>query len=198
MKRYVWRSLQIFALLFCVIVTQVACGEKELDRATKASGTIAKYTGQVISIVDVLWTTGVIKDIKVKDLIAQKLKDFSVTGKDFNDLIIKYSLQYASGTVPTSVWKDIITHFDELSKVFLDLLTQIPQLAGLQDSKAFRFISAGVVALANIFLNISGVPKLILKSMMPNYAEVVQRAKDIKQRVPNQSALMSEYYAEAA
>lgn len=186
-----------FMIVAAIIFSQAACGTKQLDTATKASGTIAKYTGTVIDTVDNLWTTGVINDIKVKDFIAQKLKDFSISGNNFNNLLISYSKQYGTGDVPANVWKDIITHFDEISKLFLDLLQQIPSLAGLQNSQAFRFISAAVVTLANLFLSVGGIDKLMLKTLMPNYGEVAGRMKQIKVLIPNWQQLMPAYYAEA-
>jgi len=198
MSKLVARIALAFVITAGIIFSQAACNQKQLDQATKASGTIAKYTGTVIVTVSTLWTTGVIKDIKVKDLIAQKLKDFSISGRDFNDLIIAYSKQYGTGDVPTSVWRDIIDHFDELSKVFLDLLTQIPKLAGLQDSKAFKFISAAVVTLANLFLNVGGLQKKVLKMLMPNYTEVANRLRCIKDSIDDVPQAMQLYDAEAA
>jgi hypothetical protein len=197
MIKHVLRIALAFVIVAGIVFSQVACSQRQLDRATKASGTVAKYTGTVIATVNTLWTTGVIKDIKVKDLIAQKLKDFSISGRDFNDLIIKYSQQYGTGDVPTSVWRDIIEHFDDLSKVFLDLLSSIPKLAGLQDSTAFKLISAAIVTLANLFLNVAGVQKIILKTLMRNYGEVASRLQRIKDSVDDLPAVM-QLYAEAA
>jgi hypothetical protein len=191
------RIMCAFLILFCVVITQVACAQKKLDQATKASGTVAKYTGEVITVVDVLWTTGVIKDIKVKDLIAQRLKDFSIAGRDFNALIIKYSQQYGTSDVPSTVWRDIIQHFDDLSKIFVDLLSSIPKLAGLQDSTAFKMISAAVVTLADLFLSVSGVRKTILKRLMPNYSEVAGRLQRIKDSIDDLPSAMQLYNAQA-
>lgn len=177
-KRFV--SIIALTVLMSIVVTQTACPgltQSQLDKAASASKTVATYTGTVISTVDTLWKTGVIKSITVKDQIAVKLKDFSISGRDFNALIISYSKQYGTGTVPVAIWRDIITHFDELTKIFVDILTMIPQLAGLKDSTAFKLITAAILTLAQLFINVGGInlPQFEkMKKLLPDWKATVR------------------------
>lgn len=174
--RYIMHS--VFCLVMISALTASTClTQSQLDKAANASKTIATYTGDVITTVDTLWKTGVIKSIAVKDQIAQKLKDFSISGRDFNNLIISYSKQYSAGAVPTNVWQDIVAHFDQLTKIFVDVLTIIPQLAGLTDSKAFKLITAAVLTLAQLFINVGGInlPQFQrIKQLVPGWQNMVR------------------------
>lgn len=148
----------LLALALCASVFLFGCpSQSQLDRAARASDSIAHYTGEAITITGMLYRTGAIK-LDVKDKVADQLIVLSRTGKKFNDLISHYNQLYKSGTVPANVWSDLISSFDEVTKPFLSLLDLIPRAAGLKDSKAFRIISAGVVAIAQIMMA-NGVAK---------------------------------------
>lgn len=177
-KRFV--SIIALTVLMSIVITQTACPgltQSQLDKAATSSRTVAKYTGTVILTAETLWRTGVIKDIKVKDQIALKLKEFSISGRDFNGLIISYSKQYGTGGVPTAVWQDIVLHFDELTKIFVDILTMIPKLAGLKDSTAFKLITAAILTLAQLFINVGGIslPQFEkIKKLLPDWKATVR------------------------
>lgn len=138
--------------LTTLVVTQTACpSESQLDRAVSASKNLAHYTGQAITITDGLFTAGAIK-IELKDSIADKLILLSKAGKAFNERLATLDAQYRSGQVPPALWSQLITDFDGVTKPFVELLTLIPQAAGLKDSKAFRIIAASVIAISKILM----------------------------------------------
>jgi hypothetical protein len=130
-----------------------ACGptQSQMDKAAVASRSIANYTGETIAIVKGLYEAGALK-LEVKDKLAKQLVLFSKGGRDFNSLVKTASDLYKNGAVPVDVWRNLVTHFDELTKIFVDILTLIPQAAGLKDSKAFKIITAAVVVIAQILL----------------------------------------------
>lgn len=137
-------------IIYCVMLAGCFT-EAELDRAAKASRNIATYTGTSITLVRSFYETGQIP-LAIKDVIADKLIAFSKAGKDFNELVITFSAQYKSGAVPPNVWATITASFVTVEKLFIEILDLIPQAAGLKDSKAFKIISAAVLAVAQILM----------------------------------------------
>ncbi len=147
------------ALTFCVL-SQTACpkvSQSSLDRAANASKTISTRYVEAVDFVTSLYRGGVL-DIKLKDKIADALITFGENGKKFNDLLKTYSAQYQNGQVSANIWATIAQNFDTLSADFLKLLEFLPQAVGLSDSKAFRAISAAVLALAQILSQTSIIP----------------------------------------
>lgn len=153
-------------VIYCLLLT--ACPtSSQLDRAAKASRDIARYTGEAIVITDALFTSGAIK-IGLKDQIADKLIVLSRTGKAFNDRLATYNEQFKSGQVPPALWSQLISDFDGVTKPFVELLSLIPQAAGLKDSRAFRIIAASVIAISKILME-NGVNR-------PDYLEFQRKA----------------------
>jgi hypothetical protein len=111
-----------------------------------------------------LYKGGAIK-LELKDKIMDALIAFGQNGKKFNDLLKTYSTQYANGQVPPNVWTTIASNFDALSADFLKVLGFLPQTAGLGDSKAFRAISAAVMALAQVLATSSIIPHQQLQQL---------------------------------
>jgi hypothetical protein len=148
--------------------------DSQLTKAAKASRSIANYTGDAIALVKTLYESGAIK-LEVKDKLAASLKQFAITGKDFNDFVAGLSQQYKDGTVPANIWSLITTKFDALTKVFVDLLDLIPSAAGLGDSKAFKIITAGVVQFAQILLSVGvNVPAWErIEKAFPNWRQLI-------------------------
>lgn len=137
--------------LTTLVVSQTACpkvSQSNLDKAAKASHTIATRYVEVVQFVDTLWETKVIKDLATKDRIADALITFGEGGKKFNGLLLQMSELYKDGNVPPSGWKVIVDNFDGLSKDFLQVLNLLPGVAGLSSSPAFRAISAAILAIA--------------------------------------------------
>lgn len=180
LKRCV-RLCQVLVLTAAVMMAGFvlqACGptQSQMDKAAVASRSIASYTGETITIVKGLYEAGALK-LEVKDQLAKQLVLFSKGGRDFNALVKTASDLYKSGPVPIDVWRNLVTHFDELTKIFVDILNLIPQAAGLKDSKAFKIITAAVLVIAQI--------------LMANGINVPQWRR-IEQRVPAWRALQRE------
>lgn len=153
-------------VIYCLFLAGCP-SESQLNRAANASKNLAHYTGQAITITDGLYTSGAIK-IELKDSIADKLILLSKTGKAFNERLAILDAQYRSGQVPPALWSQLITDFDGVTKPFVELLTLIPQAAGLKDSKAFRIIAASVIAISKILME-NGVNR-------PEYLEIQRKA----------------------
>ncbi len=153
--------------------TGPALSEKQLTKVAKASGSIAQYTGDVIVLVKTLYDTGVIKSKEAKDKIAQALKDFATGGKAFNDLVVSLIAQYRAGTLPSNFWSLVTQNFDQLSKDFVALVSSIPGLTGISDSKAFKIIVAAVVTLSQLLLNIGYISPAWkdIQRLIPNWRE---------------------------
>lgn len=160
-KRLALSLIIAFALLntACPKVSQSA-----LDKAANASKTIASRYVESVDFVTDLYKGGALK-LEVKDKIADGLETFGNNGKKFNDLLKTYSAQYANGQVPPNVWSTIAQNFDQLSADFLKILDFLPQAAGLGDSKAFRAISAAVLALAQVLSQNSIIPDLRFRQL---------------------------------
>jgi hypothetical protein len=143
------------ALVSCIVFT--ACpkiSQPNLDRAAKASNTIATRYIEVVQFVDTLWETKVIKDLATKDRIADALIVFGEGGKKFNGLLLQMSQLYKDGNVPPSGWKVIVDNFDALSREFLQVLNLLPGAAGLSSNPAFRAISAAILAIAQTLTSV--------------------------------------------
>lgn len=155
-RRLILPLIIVFSLLntACPKVSQSA-----LDKAAKASNTVATRYVESVDFVTNLYVGGALK-LELKDKIADGLETFGKNGKKFNDLLKTYSAQYANGQVPPNVWSTISSNFDQLSADFLRILDFLPQVAGLGDSKAFRAISAAVLALAQILSQNSIIPEM--------------------------------------
>lgn len=155
--RTLFRARRWIALLILYCVMLAGCmTEAELDRAAKASRNIATYTGTAITLVRTFYESGQIQ-LAVKDVIADKLIAFSKAGKDFNQLVADFAAQYKDGKVPANVWSTITASFTTVEKLFIEILDLIPQAAGLKDSKAFKIISAAVLAVAQILMQNAGL-----------------------------------------
>lgn len=150
---------QLAVILALVLIT-TACpkpSQSTLDKAAKASATVASRYVEAVDFVTNLYKGGAIK-LELKDKIADGLITFGENGKKFNDLIKTYSAQFGDGQVPPNIWSAISQNFDALSADFLKILSLLPQAAGLGDTKAFRAISAAVLALAQILSETSVIP----------------------------------------
>lgn len=164
--RLIVRQRQLAILLTLVLIT-TACpkvSQSSLDKAAHASDTIATRYVETVDFVTNLYTGGAIK-LELKDQIMDALIAFGQNGKKFNDLLKTYSTQYANGQVPANVWTTIATNFDALSADFLKVLAFLPQTAGLGDSRAFRAISAAVMALAQVLATNSIIPNQKLQQL---------------------------------
>lgn len=142
------RRLMPFALVACLLFT--ACpkaSQSQIDKAAKYSGTIASRYVETVDLVSAMYSSGAIS-LELKDKIADGLIVFGKAGVKLNALIAAYAAQYKDGSIPASVWGDIQKNFDVLSKEFLFVLSFIPQASSLSSSKAFRAISAAILALA--------------------------------------------------
>lgn len=145
------------ALLLVLVLSQVACpkvSQSQLDKAAKASQTIATRYVEVVDFVDTLWETKVITSLEMKDKIADSLITFGKGGKKFNELLSQLSASHADGNLPPNVWKTVIDNFDQLSAEFLAVLNLLPNAAGLSSSPAFRAISAAVLAVAKVLVEV--------------------------------------------
>jgi hypothetical protein len=138
-------------LVLCFVLSAAACTQSQITRAAKASNDIADYTGQTITLVRDFYLNHAIS-LEVKDQLADKLSKFSTAGGAFNDLVKLAREKYKDGALPSSVWADLTTQFDALTKIFVEILTLVPQAAGLKDSKAFKIITASVLAISQILM----------------------------------------------
>lgn len=155
--RYRRSPALVLAVVFAIVLTQTACprvSQSNLDKAAKASRTIASRYVEVVQFVDTLWETKVIKDLATKDRIADALITFGEGGKKFNGLLLQMSELYKDGNVPPNGWKVIVDNFDGLSADFLKILNLLPNAAGLSSSPAFRAISAAVLAIAKELVSV--------------------------------------------
>ena len=148
----------VLALLLTFVVQFAACGETQIDRAAKASNTVAQFTGEAIAIVKTLFETHAI-NLETKDKLADALLKFSQGGKEFNDLVKSVHDQFKSGPIPAGTWAQITAKFSELSKVFLQIVDLIPQASGLGNSKAFKTITAAILAVAQVLMQTAGIPR---------------------------------------
>ena len=151
----------VLALLFALVLQFAACGGvggSQIDRAAKASATVAQYTGQAITIVGDLFKAGAIS-LETKDKLADLLIKFSKGGKEFNDLVISVNNQVKGGAVPINSWAQITAQFNQLISVFMQIVDAIPQAAGLANSKAFKTITAAVLVISQILMQSAGVPR---------------------------------------
>lgn len=155
-----------------LLITLVASGygpctkvsQSSLDKAARASQTIASRYVEAVDFVTNLYKGGAIK-LELKDKIADGLITFGENGKKFNDLLKSYSAQFGDGQVPPNIWSLVAQNFDALSADFLKILSFLPQAAGLGDSKAFRAISAAVMALAQVLSVNSIIPESKLQQL---------------------------------
>lgn len=150
MRRYKHPAIAL-SIVLAIALTQAACprvSQSNLDKAAKASRTIATRYVEVVQFVDTLWETKVIKDLATKDRIADALIAFGEGGKKFNALLLQMSELHKDGNVPPNGWKVIVDNFDGLSKEFLQVLNLLPGAAGLSSNPAFRAISAAILAIA--------------------------------------------------
>src|ERR1043165_8038612 len=153
--------------IFVTALMTTACpkvSQSSLDKAARASDTIATRYVETVDFIAALYKGGAI-NLELKDKIAAALITFGENGKKFNDLLKSYSTQYTNGQVPPNIWTTIAANFDTLSADFLKILAFLPQTAGLGDSKAFRAISAAVVALAQILATNSVIPARQLQQL---------------------------------
>lgn len=151
MRRYTYASHPVMAVVLIIAIFAPGCprvSQSNLDKAAKASHTIATRYVEVVQFVDTLWETKVIKDLATKDRIADALITFGEGGKKFNALLLQMSELYKDGNVPPNGWKVIVDNFDALSKEFLEVLNLIPGAAGISSNPAFRAISAAILAIA--------------------------------------------------
>jgi len=158
--RYLTTRRLALSLLLTFALLNTACpkpSQSALDKAANASRTVATRYVETVDFVTNLYKGGALS-LETKDKIADALETFGKNGKRFNDLLAKYSSQYANGQVPANIWSEISTNFDALSADFLKILNFLPQAAGLGDTKAFRAISAAVLALAQVLSENSMIP----------------------------------------
>ena len=160
------RQRQLAILLAVTLIAYSGYGfacnrppQSALDKAANASRTVATRYVETVDFVTNLYKGGALK-LEMKDKIAAALETFGKNGKKFNSLLATYSSQYANGQVPANIWSTIAKNFDELSADFLKILNLLPQAAGLADTKAFRAISAAVLALAQVLSENSIIPDL--------------------------------------
>lgn len=161
------RQLAISLALTLCVLSQTACpkiSQSSLDKAANASKTIATRYVEAVEFVTDLYKGGAIR-LELKDKIADGLITFGENGKKFNELLKTCSAQHKDGQVPASIWSTIAQNFDTLSADFLKILEFLPQAAGLGDSKAFRAISAAVLALAQILATHSIIPDLKFRQL---------------------------------
>jgi hypothetical protein len=149
------QSFLALALVACIVFT--ACPtQSQLDKAARASNDIARYTGEAIAVTKTMFESGMINLAK-KDQIAAQLLNLSHAGKNFNDLVIKLSKDYPTGSIPPTAWQLLSQNFDSISRGFIQLLDVIsgvnPQLG---NSKAMRVIRAAVLSLA-VLLQAQGI-----------------------------------------
>lgn len=157
MRRYTYASHPVMAVVLIIAIFAPGCprvSQSNLDKAAKASHTIATRYVEVVQFVDTLWETKVIKDLATKDRIADALITFGEGGKKFNGLLLQMSELYKDGNVPPNGWRVIVDNFDGLSADFLKVLNLLPNAAGLSSSPAFRAISAAVLAIAKELVSV--------------------------------------------
>lgn len=155
------------AIVLALVLLNTACpkpSQSALDKAANASKTVATRYVDAVDFVATLYKGGAVS-LELKDKIAEGLETFGQNGKRFNDLLKNYSAQYANGQVPPNIWSTIAQNFDALSADFLKILDFLPQAAGLGDSKAFRAISAAILALAQILSQNSIIPDMKLRQL---------------------------------
>lgn len=151
-RRYTYASHPAVALaLSLVLLWHIGCpriSESNLDKAAKASRTIATRYVEVVDFIGTLWDGKVITSIETKDRLADALIKFGEGGKKFNGLLAQFSALHKDGNVPPNGWKVIVDNFDVLNKEFLEILNLIPGAPGLSSNAAFRAISAAILAIA--------------------------------------------------
>ena len=156
-------ALALSAVLFCT-ACPVKVSQSALDRAAKASATIASRYVETVDLVGDLYKSGALS-LAAKDKIADALIEFGEQGVKFNRLLKTYSAQFKDGNVPPNIWSVISTNFDTLSTEFLKVVNLLPGAAGLGNSKAFRAIAVAVVALAQVLASHSVIPESQLRQI---------------------------------
>lgn len=152
-RKKLMRLVLALVLVQCTVAAMCSgVTQTQLDKAASTSDNMARYTGETITLVKQFYDAGSIP-LAVKDKLADLLIKFSKGGSDFNQLVKLFSDQYKSSAVPASVWAQITTQFDAVTALFLQILDLIPQAAGLKDSKAFKTVSAAILAIAQILMN---------------------------------------------
>ena len=132
--------------------------QSNVNKAAKASETISVRYVESVDFVGNLYAAGGLS-LETKDKIMQGLITFGENGKKFNALLRGYIERQKNGEqLPVDIWSTIARNFDELSAQFLKVLNFLPQAKGLGDSKAFRAISAAVLALAQVLASNSIIP----------------------------------------
>lgn len=164
MRRYRNPAL-VLAVVFTVVLTQTACprvSQSNLDKAAKASRTIASRYVEVVQFVDTLYDNKAIS-LENKDKIMDALIAFGEGGKKFNGLLLQMDALYKDGNVPPNGWKVIVDNFDALSKEFLSVLNLLPRAAGISSNPAFRAITAAILAIAQTLVSIGANTPAIQK-----------------------------------
>lgn len=158
---YLTSKRRLLAIALTLSLLSLACPIKPspaaIDKAANASKTIATRYVETVDFVTTLYKSGALS-LATKDKIADALIDFGENGKKFNNLLANYSEQYGD-QVPSNIWQTISENFDKLSADFLKVINLLPQASGLGDSKAFRAISAAVLALAQVLASHSVIPE---------------------------------------
>lgn len=155
------------SLILTLAILNTACpkpSQSTLDKAANASRTVSTRYVETVDFVTNLYKGHAI-DLATKDKIADALETLGKSGKKFNALLASYSAQYADGKVPANIWSTISENFDKLSADFLKILPFLPQAAGLGDTKAFRAISAAVLALAQVLSENSVIPEMKFRQL---------------------------------
>lgn len=131
--------------------------QPSINKAAKASATIASRYPESVDFVAALYPGSL--SLEAKDKITDGLITFGENGKKFNSLLRGYLERQKNGEqLPSDIWATIADNFDKLSADFLKVLSFLPQAKGLGDSKAFRAISAAVLALAQVLASNSIIP----------------------------------------
>lgn len=150
------RHVIALAIVLAIVLTQTACpkvSQSNLDKAAKASRTIASRYVEVVQFVDTLYDNRAIS-LENKDKIMDALIAFGEGGKKFNGLLLQMDALYKDGNVPPNGWKVIVDNFDALSREFLAVLNLLPGAAGISSNPAFRAITAAILAIAQTLTSV--------------------------------------------
>lgn len=156
MRRYTYASHPVMAVVLIIAIFAPGCprvSQSNLDKAAKASHTIATRYVEVVQFVDALYDNKAIS-LENKDKIMDALIVFGEGGKKFNGLLLQMSALYKDGNVPPNGWKVIVDNFDALSKEFLAVLNFLPGVSGISSNPAFRAITAAILAIAQTLTSV--------------------------------------------
>lgn len=145
------QTLAVLILASAMIVS--ACpSESQLDKAARASNSLAGATSATVDVVRVLYTERIIDDA-AKDSLADALKVIAASGASFNALVRQYDQLYKNGHLPDDAWNALRLNFGAVVAPYLRMLESLNRLS----TTASVRIRATLAVLSHSILTIENV-----------------------------------------